>query len=229
MTILQEGDGDMAGVPVTDRGTWMQVGEGRIFYPLDPRPEEVFIDDIGMALSRLIRYNGLSDTWITVAQHSVQCEYMIYKDGGTFEDRLAMLMHDAAEAYIGDMIRPLKCMFPEFKKIEANIYAAIEEALGLPTMDEKTIKHYDNLAWAWEKRDFYPSSRDWPYTPDLPAYLPTMRQWSHSKSRKMFMQTWWHLSCVIENLRTASTTWEPSDMDQDNWPDFRDSRDWRDV
>jgi len=198
MTILKEGDGAMAGVPVTDRGVWMQVGAGRIFYPFDPRPEEVHIDDIGTGLSRIIRYNGHSDTWVTVAQHSVQCEYMARKDGLSVSDRLAILMHDAAEAYIGDMIRPLKCMFPEFKRVEAKVYAAIEEALSLPYLDESTIKYYDNLAWAWEKRDFFPSSREWPYTPDIPDHLHTMVQWSHAHSRNVFMATFWHLVCAVE-------------------------------
>jgi len=180
----------------------MQVGGGRIFYPLDPRPEEVHIDDIGTGLSRIIRYNGHSDNWITVAQHSAQCEYLAARDGHTLETRLAVLMHDASEAYIGDMIRPIKCRMPEFKEIEEKVEAAIWTALHLPPINadlHQTIKYYDNIGWAWEKRDLFPSALCWPYTPILPRDLPIMKTWSHTHSRDVFMQKWWHLSCAVAN------------------------------
>jgi len=202
MTILQEGDGAMAGVPVTDRGAWMQMPEGRIFYPLDPQPEDVFIEDIALGLSRCIRYNGLSDEWIAVAQHSVQCEYLAKRDGHTASTRLVVLMHDAPEYIVGDMIRPIKCQMPDFKRVENKIEAVIWEALGLPEMNaalHETIKYYDNLAWAWEKRDLFKSAREWPYTPELPRDLPRMVTWSHEYSRKRFMTRYWHLACAVSN------------------------------
>jgi hypothetical protein len=211
---LVEADGDMAGVPVTDRGTWMQCGKGRIFYPLDPRPEEVHIDDILTALSRLIRYNGLSDAWIVVAQHLCNCEMMAHHDGRTLKERLAILAHDFAETYIGDMIRPIKCHFPEFKKIEAKVQDAIEWELHIPYCDPALIKHYDNLAWAWEKRDLFPSSILWPYTPELPAYLPVMEPWSMVKARQRLREVYYHLQCAIVHERLAKTA-----DTYDNWTD----------
>jgi hypothetical protein len=210
MTTLQEADGDMAGVPVTDRGTWMQCGGGRIFYPLDPKAEEVHIDDILTALSRLIRYNGLSDSWIVVAQHLCNCEMMAQHDGCSLDDRLAILAHDFAEAYVGDMIRPIKCHFPMFKKIEAGVDGAIRAALELPVCDPDLIKHYDNLAWAWEKRDIFKSAREWPYTPELPDYLPVMEPWSMVAARRRLSERYYHLQCSIVHKRTirdAGATW----------------------
>jgi hypothetical protein len=248
MTDLVEADGDMAGVPVTDRGTWMQVGGGRIFYPLDPRPEEVHIDDIATALSRIIRYNGHSDDWVTVAQHCVHCEQLIRYDGGTPEARYAMLMHDAAEAYIGDMIRPLKCHFPEFKKIEQRVADAITEALEVPLIEPAICKRYDNIAWAWEKRDLFRSSREWPYTPEIPRRLGTMVQWTHEESRRRFMEMYLHLACVVswrknppdlvpvpipltddEKRRIAEDARDETDDGLDHWENHTDTRDWRDV
>jgi hypothetical protein len=209
---LVEGDGDMAGVPVTDRGTWMQCGGGRIFYPLDPRPEEVHIDDILTSLSRIIRYNGLSDAWIVVAQHLCNCEMMANHDGIPLKQRLAILAHDFAETYIGDMIRPIKCRIPEFKKIEAKVRDAIEWELEIPYCDPDIIKHYDNLAWAWEKRDIFSSSREWPYTPELPDYLPVMEPWSMVEARRRLRQVYYHLQCAIVHQGQPDYKWHEGDL-----------------
>lgn len=229
---LKEDDFELAGVPITDRGPWMQVGGGRIFYPLDPRPEEVHIDDIATSLSRIVRYNGHSDIWITVAQHTCNCVTLAQQDD--MDDRFlyAMLMHDSAEAYVGDMIRPLKVFMPEFQGVEDKVYAVIKEALEIPEVPHVVIKYYDNLAWAWEKRDFFRSAREWPNTPEVGNYTPQMVQWGHALSRVHFMHNYFRYACL--------SSLAESQIDKEfvpiNYVESEDSiaanyeaRDWRDV
>lgn len=211
---------DTAGCPETDRGNWMQLGEGRIFYPLDPRPEEVFIEDIARSLSRLMRYNGHSDEPISVAQHCVQCVHLARLDKVNEYQLLSILLHDASEAYTGDMIRPLKMNMPEFRKAEKKVTGAIRIALDIPSCLPDTIKHYDNLAFAWEKRDLFKSAREWPNTPGLPKGLHTMISWDMEKAEQTFLALYRH---ILNSLA------KEEEKSGDFWESYRSSRDWRDV
>lgn len=140
-------------------GDWMQTASGRRFYPLDPRPEEVHLEDIAAALSRLCRFGGHCRAFYSIAQHSVLVSLACAP-----EDALAGLLHDAAEAYVGDMIRPLK-RHPNLRaycNIEEEIRAAIwwrfrlgragapwEDRFALPA----SVKHADEVLLATEARD----------------------------------------------------------------------------
>lgn len=80
---------------------WIITYTGRQFWPLDPRPEDVCLEDIAHALSNLCRFNGHCRSFYSVAQHSV-----LVSENCVFAFR--GLLHDAAEAYLGDMSRPMK-------------------------------------------------------------------------------------------------------------------------
>jgi len=174
------------GVPDTDRGTWMQTFSGR-FYPLDPRPEEFFIEDIALSLSRINRYNGHNDSPISVAQHSVQCVKLAQWDGMELAVQKYMLMHDATEAYVGDMVRPLKSVIPKFLKIEAKVWKACVERFNIEPVNHAIVKHFDNIACAWEVRDLCTSYEDWPLMPKVPRSYPKMKSWTARRSEKEFL------------------------------------------
>jgi len=206
----------------------MQVRDGRVFYPLDPRPEEVFIEDIAYSLARINRFNGFADAEIKVAQHLLNCQWMANMDGQDVSVQYAVLMHDTPEAYIGDMVRPLKCDMPAFREVEARIGHAINVALDVPDSDalHAIVKYYDNLAWAWEKRDHFKCSLDWPNTPLLPAYLPTMNVWNTMECERVFFD-------AVHNYREAHLErikHQAYDVDDtDCYPALQESRDWRDI
>ena len=141
------------------RGDWIETYTGKKFYPLDPRPEDVDIKDIAHALSLTCRYNGHSKIFFSVAQHSLNCCEMAERMGMIKQVRLLCLLHDAAEAYIGDMTRPLKPMFPGFKEMENKIQKVIYEALGIkePDRQEKEIvSRIDNIQLVTEARVLMP-------------------------------------------------------------------------
>ena len=116
---------------------------GMMFDVVNPRPEDVRIDDIAHALSLLNRFNGHTRLPYSVAEHSVHvCSDVV----GDVELRLAALLHDAAEAYTGDMTRPLKLHNPDFCRMQERIEATIWKAFDVdltPTM-EAIIKVADN-------------------------------------------------------------------------------------
>ncbi len=103
-------------------GNWIQTYSGRQFWPLEPRAEDVAVEDIAHALSLLCRYGGHSSRFYSVAEH---CVLVSHKCG------LHGLLHDAAEAYLLDIPRPVKALMPEYKWAEERVIVAIYEALGV--------------------------------------------------------------------------------------------------
>lgn len=192
---------NMVGVPVTSRGTWMQLRGGRRFYPLDPRAEEVFIEDIAHSLSRQIRYNGLSDMDLCVAQHSVNAAWLADMLGYETDVQLVALMHDAAETFMADMIRPLKVEFPDYRALENKVMDVINERFNLPSIDHNTIKYFDNLCLSWEKRDMYWSAEKWPNMLEVPKFCPIMTTWTPNYSKTRFMDLFNKLIPEVDHVR----------------------------
>jgi hypothetical protein len=94
---------------------------------LAPEPEDVHIEDIAHALSMLCRYSGMCRNYFSVAEHSVLMSYMVPQDYA-----LEALLHDGAEAYVGDVIMPLKPLLPDFKKLERQNELAVRIRFRLP-------------------------------------------------------------------------------------------------
>lgn len=123
------------------RGHWMQTFTGRAFYPLDPRLEDIDPVDIGHSLGMQCRYNGHVKRFYSVAEHCVlMSDYFLElsalpSNGLTPEAgrELALwaLLHDAAEAYIGDMVRPLKLHMPDFCRVDDLMTTVIAARFGL--------------------------------------------------------------------------------------------------
>lgn len=116
----------MAVVSEARRGDWMQTFSGRQFWPLDPRPGEVFIHDIAHALANQCRYAGHCRRFYSVAEHSVLLARAVAP-----EHRLWALLHDAAEAYLVDLPRPVKRQVVGYAAAEATVMFAICLRFGL--------------------------------------------------------------------------------------------------
>lgn len=107
---------------MTSRGNWIQTYLGNKFYPLDPRPEDFETEDIAHALGMICRYGGHVAEFYSVAEHCIIMSYLVPK-----EYALTALMHDAAEAYIQDLPRPIKRMLPEYSVMEDVILLALAQ------------------------------------------------------------------------------------------------------
>lgn len=110
------------------------------FYPLDPRPDEVKIEDIAHALSQMCRANGHFKTFYSVAQHSINCAQEAGKRGWSGRVQLACLLHDASEAYISDITRPVKCYLDEYKKIEHKLQQVIYVKFGIADLNQEEVR-----------------------------------------------------------------------------------------
>jgi 5'-deoxynucleotidase YfbR-like HD superfamily hydrolase len=146
---------------------------GNRFYPLEPRIDRVAIEDIAHGLAYQCRFNGQTREFYSVAQHSLIVASLVPP-----QLRLAALLHDAAEAYLGDMVKPLKVLLPAFALIEDQVSAIIAAAFDIDFSDYGPIKRADLIALATEKRDLMPHSVErWAYLDDirpLPERIVTM-------------------------------------------------------
>lgn len=121
------------------KGDWLQVYSGRQFWPLDARPEEVDIVDIAHALSLQCRYAGHVKTFYSVAEHCLHVSANVPQ-----EFALVALLHDASEAYLVDIPRPIKSYLPEYKAAEKALEAVIAQAFGLQFPWPAEVMDIDN-------------------------------------------------------------------------------------
>lgn len=94
---------------------------------LDPKPDQFTLEDIAGGLSKICRFGGQVERFYSVAEHSVRCSKQAADDGAPLDTQIAALMHDAAEAFIGDVVKPLKIMLSDYAAIEDRMEAAIAE------------------------------------------------------------------------------------------------------
>src|SRR6187455_740408 len=129
--------------PTTARGpkapprAWQRMLSGRRLDLLDPSPLDVEVDDIAHGLARVARWNGQTQGGhiFSVAQHSLLVEALARAKVPRLDNkgRLAILLHDAPEYVIGDMITPFKAVIGDgYKAVESRLLAAIHLRFGLP-------------------------------------------------------------------------------------------------
>lgn len=132
-------------------GDWIPTFTGRIFWPCDPRPDEVHIEDIAHALSQQCRFSGHCREFYSVADHSYRVSLLVSQ-----ERALWGLLHDAAEAYLVDLPRPIKhwCeMGRLYREMEATVMVAICIRFGLSNYEPLEVEKADNVMLATEIRD----------------------------------------------------------------------------
>ena len=146
------------------RGDWMQLYSGAAFYPMDPRPEDVDPEDIAHALSLLCRYGGHVDRFYSVAEHCVLMSRAVAP-----EHAFAALLHDATEAYVVDVPRPVKRYLPDYKAIEASVWNAICLRFRLAGDLPAEVKDADNRILLTERDALMARTR---YSWGVDAFVP---------------------------------------------------------
>lgn len=127
-------------IDYSDRnGDWIITYTGKRFYPLDPRPEDIDIIDIAHALAMCNRFAGHTIFPYSVADHSVACSKFTSKTNS-----LRGLLHDASEAYICDIPRPVKRFLNDYKSMENKIMEVIGDKYNLGEICRPEVKNVDN-------------------------------------------------------------------------------------
>ncbi len=152
----------MTSVILTATGKWFDV--------LKPEPALIDLADIASALSKLCRFGGHCQQFYSVAEHSILVSRLVRQQKSGAPMALAWgLLHDASEAYVVDIPRPVKRHLKEYIAIEDAIQQAVAERFGLPwpMPDEVTSADHDLLAM--ELRAYMPPQPDY-LLPPLPAH-----------------------------------------------------------
>lgn len=165
-------------------GDFMQTATGRKFWPLDPRADEVFIEDIAHSLSLQCRYAGHCLRFYSVAEHCVLMARKLRWEG--VDVALYALLHDAAEAYTVDVPRPLKRFLVGYKEAEAKVMSAIAERFGLADEMPAVVHDADNRIIGDELANLVPM--DWHAKHADPLGVE-LKYWSPEKAREEFMAT----------------------------------------
>lgn len=174
------------------------LANGRYFDLLNPVVYPSDIDAIAHALAHTCRFAGHTREFYSVAQHSVLVASLM--PPGL---ELIGLLHDAAEAFVGDVSTPLKALLPDYKEIERRVQYAVYKAFNLTgdsyvgtvcqlMIEENTLRKADLIALATEKRDLMPESADvWPCLEGVEPSYTTLKPWSSTEKAKMvFLDTY---------------------------------------
>jgi uncharacterized protein len=172
------------------KGDWIQTWSGRKFWPFDPRPEDVCIEDIAHSLSNRCRFGGHSKKFYSVAEHSFYVSLYI-----PFDLALEGLLHDAAETYLSDIPRPIKPFLNGFYNIERKVEYAICERFNLLDLSHPTIKKFDTAILADEAAQLmFPHPDEW-FLPERPLGVK-LNCFSPEKSCDLFLERFCNIKKV---------------------------------
>jgi 5'-deoxynucleotidase YfbR-like HD superfamily hydrolase len=193
--------------------SFIQTYTGRRVDPLAVRPDDVHLLDIAHALAYSSRYNGHAKKFYSIAQHSVLVSLLLERQEFTTDTQLWGLMHDAAEAYLGDVVTPLKAALgvstsaglEAFAELERQALDAIAEGLGLPAhFAERIIKNADRELLACEAEVLIVG--------DLTAWRLEFKPgalvvdpWTAEESEQKFLARWLELRALREEAKAEAT------------------------
>ncbi|QZZ37423.1 hypothetical protein KW403_12410 [Nitratireductor kimnyeongensis] len=174
----------------------MQTYSGRKFWPLDPRAEDVCIQDIAHSLSMQCRYAGHCQQFYSVAEHSVLIAQWLLVQGHGAEVALCGLLHDATEAFLVDLPRPVKADMPRYKQAEIRLWRVIADAFDLPEEVPAIVHEADDRILADEIAQ---NMRWMPWHDEHKNPLGIELQfWTPEASEEQFLRTYGNLVMARE-------------------------------
>jgi hypothetical protein len=167
------------------RGDWMQTFTGRAFYPMAPRVEDIDPVDIAHALGLICRYGGHVKRFFSVAEHCVLMSHAVAP-----ENALWALLHDATEAYLSDMIRPIKRAMPEYRAAEWRMQQAIVDRFDLPTLDLPDEVKEADIRILHDEREALMATPPLPWSSieDVPALGVKVEGWEPPCAKERYLE-----------------------------------------
>jgi hypothetical protein len=175
------------------------------FFPLAPRFEDIYVEDLAHHLANVNRYNGACTAPYSVAQHSVHVAEWLAEHVGlaplgaaefgmeernTAESNIVKwgLLHDASEAYVSDICGPIKPFIMGYKEIEDQLLVAVAQRFALPWPEDSFVKYADKAVFASERRQVMPMVDWWNLHEDHPDAGMTIIPWPWYEAKERFLQ-----------------------------------------
>lgn len=171
---------------------------GKDFDLYTPDLEQIDPRDIAHALANICRFGGHTRKFYSVAQHSC-----IVADLVPDEHKLAALLHDASEAYCGDMVSPLKLAMPDYREIERRLWLGVCERFQIDPALPPCVFDADMIALATERRDLMPTTNTaWLCLIGVEPMPAVIRPWNQVRARDEYFQRLMD-QLGVENRRKA--------------------------
>lgn len=188
---------------------YIQTYSGRHFVFANPHPSMVTLIDVAHALSNINRFCGHTRYGYSVAQHCVMVSRYLENQGEPVHVQLGGLLHDAHEAYFGDMSAPLKA-YLKLGDVEERIQAVVADAFGLTleALHDRRIKLADLTALAVEAQYLMPPETiDWPclapVTPEMRAVMAIPTQMTPTQAEALFLDRYHELMAGMTKFATG--------------------------
>lgn len=142
-------------MPITSNGNWINTYSGIAFHPLEPRAEDISIDDIAHSLSHQCRYTGHTANFYSIAEHSVLVAKGVAALGGSINEQRWGLLHDGSESFVSDVSSPVKKhpSFAFYREVEKKIMEAVAERFSLEGHEPDVVRYVDGQMIAFESMD----------------------------------------------------------------------------
>lgn len=164
---------------------WIETYSGKYFDFLDPKPNQIDIEDVAHGLSNMCRYTGQCLHYYSVAEHSVLTSTLVPK-----ELALVALLHDASEAYLADIASPVKQYLSQYKIIENKIMLAIANKFDFDWPLPEQVRQADFTMLSTEAYHLIPSRGvTWQWPEDRPyAHNISIQCLEPKKAKHLFLE-----------------------------------------
>lgn len=165
-------------------GPTILLHSGSYFDFLAPDACDFTIGDVANGLSMTCRFAGQCDRFYSVAEHSVIASWHVPE-----RHAYDALMHDAAEAFVGDVAKPLKDLLGDFRDVEGRVETVVFKRFGVSNPLPAEVKEIDTVLLATEQRLLMRNRDDWNYTLGRePLSIEQLPCWSPERAKAMFLQ-----------------------------------------
>ncbi len=189
-----------------DEYGWIQTYSGKKANIFDFKEEDIDIVDIAHSLSLQCRFNGHVNWFYSVAQHSLMACYIIEVLMAEPEPALQALLHDAGEAYIGDLPKPIKAngRFKVFSEIEDILMEVISKKFGINSKMSPKLEEVDIFCCLYEGKQLMPFIEDWELYKKFYNEI-----YCHYEQHILTEEEWEHLNKYTSNIFDLNF-WESS-------------------
>lgn len=178
------------------------IASGQYFDFLNPGASEIFVEDIAQSLSLICRFGGHTRDrrMYSVAQHSVLASYLVPPMYA-----VDALMHDAAEAVLGDMVKPLKNLLADYRALEFTVEQALFTRFDVRFPLPDCVKHVDRVLLSTEQRDIAARHHgEWESTREVEPLPDRIIPVSSDDAYEMFMARYEELRPSDRSRRRAT-------------------------